>query len=171
MQGLSLTWVRNHLSLRDPEKPDMLELKQPSEQQPWASFLTMRGFTCIYVDNVAHLSSWKWKSLSHVQLFATLWTIQSMEFSRPEYWRKWLFPSLGDLPNPGIKPRSPTLQADSLQAKPPGKPKNTAVGSLSLLQGTSQPRNLIGVSCIAGGFFTSWATREDHLLWILLIFL
>ena len=40
----------------------------------------------------------------------------------------------GDLPNPGIKPRSPTLQADSLPAELPGKPKNTGVGSLSLLQ-------------------------------------
>ena len=38
------------------------------------------------------------------------------------------------LPNPGIKPRSPTLQADSLPAEPPEKPKNTGVGSLSLLQ-------------------------------------
>ena len=44
------------------------------------------------------------------------------------------FPSPGDLPNPGIKPRSPTLQADYLPAEPPGKPKNTGVGSLSLLQ-------------------------------------
>jgi len=41
------------------------------------------------------------------------------------------FPSPGDLPNPGIKLRSPTLQADSLLAKPQGKPKNTGVGSLS----------------------------------------
>ena len=41
----------------------------------------------------------------------------------------------GNLPNPGIEPRSPTLQADSLQSEPPGKPKNTGVGSLSLLQG------------------------------------
>ena len=38
------------------------------------------------------------------------------------------------LPNPGVKPRSPTLQADSLSAEPQGKPKNTGVGSLSLLQ-------------------------------------
>ena len=45
------------------------------------------------------------------------------------------FPSPGDLPNPGIEPRSPTLQADSLQAEPQGKPKNPGVGSLSLLQG------------------------------------
>ena len=44
-------------------------------------------------------------------------------------------PPPGDLPNPGIEPRSATLQADSLPAEPQGKPKNTGVGSLSLLQG------------------------------------
>ena len=58
-----------------------------------------------------------------------------MEFSRPEYRSGYPFPSPGDLPNPGIKPRSPTLQADPLPAEPQGKPKNTGVGSLSLLQG------------------------------------
>ena len=51
------------------------------------------------------------------------------------YWSGWLFPSPGDLPNPGIKPRSPILQVDSLPAEPQGKPKNSGVGSLSLLQG------------------------------------
>ena len=44
------------------------------------------------------------------------------------------FPSPGDLPNSGIEPRSPALQVDSLPAEPQGKPKNTGVGSLSLLQ-------------------------------------
>ena len=43
-------------------------------------------------------------------------------FSRPEYWNGQPFPSPGDLPNPGIEPRSPTLQADSLPAEPQGKP-------------------------------------------------
>ena len=57
-----------------------------------------------------------------------------MEFSRPEYWSGKPFPSPGDLPNSGIKPKSPTLQVDSLPTEPPGKPKNTGVGSLSLLQ-------------------------------------
>ena len=57
-----------------------------------------------------------------------------MEFSRPEYWSGEPFLSPVDLPNPGIEPRSPTLQADSLLAESPGKPKNTRVGSLSLLQ-------------------------------------
>ena len=47
-----------------------------------------------------------------------------------------VFPtSPGDLPNPGIEPRSPSLQAVSLPAETPGEPKNTGVGSLSLLQG------------------------------------
>ena len=46
-----------------------------------------------------------------------------MEFSRPEYWNGQPFPSPGDLPNPGIEPRSPTLQVDSLPAEPPGKPQ------------------------------------------------
>ena len=76
----------------------------------------------------------KGKSLSRVRLFATPWTTQSMEFSRPEYWSGQPFHYPGDLPNPGIEPKSPTLQADSLPAEPPGKPKNTGVGSLSLLQ-------------------------------------
>ena len=111
-----------------------------------------------------------------------------------------VLPSPGDLPNPGIEPRSPTVQVEFLPAEPPGKPKNTEVGSLSLLQwifltqesnwgllhcrwilyqlsyqgsprilewvtysfssGSSWPRNWTRVSCIAGGFFTSWATRE-----------
>ena len=48
---------------------------------------------------------------------------------------EWVaFPSPGDLPNPGIELRSPALQADSLPVEPQGKPKNTGVGSLSLLQ-------------------------------------
>ena len=55
--------------------------------------------------------------------------------TRPEYWNGYPFPSPGDLPNPGIEPRCPTLQADSLPAEPPGKPKNTGAGSLSLSSG------------------------------------
>ena len=67
------------------------------------------------------------QSLSCVQLFMTPWTIAyqaplSMEFSRQEYWGELPFPSPGNFPNPGIKPGSPTLQADSLLSEPPGKP-------------------------------------------------
>ena len=58
----------------------------------------------------------------------------SVEFSRSEYWSGRPFPPPGDLPKRGVKPRSPALQVDSLPAEPQGKPKNTGVGSLSLLQ-------------------------------------
>ena len=45
----------------------------------------------------------------------------SMEFFRQEYWSGLTFPSPGDLPDPGVEPRSPELQADPLQSEPPGK--------------------------------------------------
>ena len=75
----------------------------------------------------SHWSSEPVKLPNHVQLFATPWTIASqappsMEFSRQAYWSGLPFPSPGDLPHPGIEPRSPTLQADALLSEPPGKP-------------------------------------------------
>ena len=59
--------------------------------------------------------------------FAIPWTVVyqaslSMGFSRQEYWSGLPFPSPGDLSDPGIKPRSPALQADALPSEPPGKP-------------------------------------------------
>ena len=131
-------------------------------------------------------------SLSCVRLFVTPWTVAhqaplSMGFSRQEYWSGLPFLSPRDLPNPGIKPGSPALQADALPSEPPGKPKvKMKVAQLcptvcdptdcvvhGILQarilewvafpfsrGSSQPRGRTQVSCIAGGFFTSWATRE-----------
>ena len=92
------------------------------------------------------------ESESHVWLFVTPWTVQCMEFFRPEYWNGELFPSPGDLPNPGIEPRSPALQADSLPAEPQGKPKNTTWAAYPFSSRSSWPRNWIGVSCIAGRF-------------------
>ena len=59
------------------------------------------------------------------------------EFSRQEYWSRLPFPSPGDLPNPGIKPKSPTLQADSLLSEPPLNDNNLVIlfhTSLPLLQ-------------------------------------
>ena len=102
---------------------------------------------------------------SRVQLFVTPWTVAhqaplSMRFSRQEYWSELPCPTPGDLPNPGIKHRSPTLHVDSLLSEPPEKPKNTGVGSYSFFRGSFRPRNPTGVSCIGGKFFTSWATRE-----------
>ena len=45
-----------------------------------------------------------------------------MEFSKQEYWNGLPFPSPGDLPNPGMEPASPALQADALPSEPPGDP-------------------------------------------------
>ena len=64
---------------------------------------------------------------SHVQLFATPWTVAyqaspSMGFPRQEYWSGSPFPSPGDVPDPGIEPGCPTLEADTLTSEPPGKP-------------------------------------------------
>ena len=66
------------------------------------------------------------QSLSRVRLFATPWTVAcqaspSMGFSRQEYWSGLPFPSPGDLPDPGIEPGSPTLEADALTSELPGK--------------------------------------------------
>ena len=64
---------------------------------------------------------------SHVRFFVIPWTVAyqappCMKFSRQEYWSGLPFPSPGDLPNSGIKPRSPELQADTLTSESPGKP-------------------------------------------------
>ena len=66
------------------------------------------------------------KLLSHVQLFATPWTVAdqallSMGFSRQEYWSRFPFPSPGDLPDPGIKPTSPSLADGFFTTEPPVK--------------------------------------------------
>ena len=82
----------------------------------------------------------------HAKLLLSGPTLQSYEpqsprllcswgFSRQEYWSGLPCPPPVDLPNPGIEPMSPTLQVDSLPSEPPGNPKKTGVGSLSLHQG------------------------------------
>ena len=72
----------------------------------------------------------KVNSLSRVRLFATPWTIAYQSppptgFSRQEYWSRLPFPSLGDLPNPGIELGSPALQTDTFLSEPPGRQNNS----------------------------------------------
>ena len=64
--------------------------------------------------------------LCHVSLFVTPWTLAhqvllSIGYSRQEYWSGLPCPFLGHLPDPGMEPRSPALQVDSLPSEPPGK--------------------------------------------------
>ena len=84
-------------------------------------------------------------------LFATPWTVASqtplfMEFSRQESWSGLPFPSPGDLLNPGIEPRSPALQADSLPVEPPGELKIPLLLSCIQLFCDSMDYNPPGVS-------------------------
>ena len=64
-------------------------------------------------------------------------------------------PSPGDLPNPGIEPRSPALQADSLPAEPQKSPRILEWLAYPVSSGSSQSTNRTGVSCTAEGFFTN----------------
>ena len=79
-----------------------------------------------------------------------------------EYWSGLPCSPPGDFPNPEIELRSPTLQANFLSSEPPGKPRILEWVAYPFSRGSSPPRNWAGVSCIAGGFFISWATREAH---------
>ena len=86
----------------------------------------------ITVTHIFFFTFIEWKLLSCVQLCNPMdYTLHGILQARILEWVA--FPSPGDLPNPRIEPQSPTLQADSLPAEPPGKPKSTRVGSLSLL--------------------------------------
>ena len=102
---------------------------------------------------------------SHVQLFAILWIVPHLA---PLYMGSLQARILEWVALPSsrgsFQPRDwiQTMQADSLLSEPPGKPKNTEVGSLFLLRGIFPTNNQTGVSCIAGRFFTSWATRETQ---------
>ena len=76
--------------------------------------------------------------LGGVPLFVTPWAVArqaplSMGFSRQEYWRGLPFPPPGDIPDPGIKPGFPALQADSLPSEPPGKDRRTTLYCVDFL--------------------------------------
>ena len=112
---------------------------------------------CLFMYNVGFSRSLDMKreelvvqSLIHVQLFVTPWTVAhqaplSMGFPSHEYWNGLPFPPPGDLPDPGIKPRSPALQADSLPSEPPGKLNSIHNSPLVCLQwcGPNHGRYLI----------------------------
>ena len=91
------------------------------------SSFVVSALTFRFLNHIEFIFVYSVKSLSHIQLFATLWTIAyqappSMGFSREEYQSGLPFPSPGDPPNPGIEPRFPTLQADALPSELPGLP-------------------------------------------------
>ena len=87
------------------------------------------------------------KLLSHVRLFVTPWTVAyqaplSMGFSRQEYWSGVPFPSLGDLPDPGIEPGSPTLEVDALTSELPRERQPSEWEKIIANQATDKKNNL-----------------------------
>ena len=115
---------------------------------------------------------------SPVRLFATPWTVAhqaalSMGFSRQEYWSRLPCPPLGNLPNPGMEPRSPAWQVDSLPSEPPGKPLDTMLFLYFMLCVGGEGRfdqeawgnlsSLTGVtctSCVGSQSLNHWTSRE-----------
>ena len=98
------------------------------------------------------------KSLSRVRLFATLWTVAYqaspfMGFSKQEYWSGLPFPSPGDLPDPGIEPGPPALEADALTSEPPGKPQKAQ---------RRHQRKLMAVIAIAVGLSASFCAHAQN---------
>ena len=77
------------------------------------------------------------------------YTVHGLLQARILEWVAFTF-SKGDLRRGSSKPKFPAFQADPLPAEPPGKPKNTGVGTYPFSSGSSQPRNRTRVSCIAG---------------------
>ena len=96
----------------------MLKGKDREPQTPKAPSVSLKTWL-LSADHQNGKVKVKVKSLSRVRLFATLWTVAyqaslSMGFSRQEYWIGLPFPSPGDLPDPGIEPGSPALEANAL---------------------------------------------------------
>ena len=146
-QKAKCIWLYSSLATQQPWKQNKIHSWQL--ELPWAFILVINILAILLTFNTCigdftllseHLFYLSWirvtpelalvKWVSEVtQLCPTLcdpWTVAhqappSMGFSRQEYWSALPFPSPGDLPHPGIEPRSPTLQADALTSAPPGK--------------------------------------------------
>ena len=124
---------------------------------PNPDFVSVNSSSYFWTNHLAFSKSWKWKSLSCVRLFATPSTIQSMEFSRPEQWSGWLFPSPRDLPIQGSNPGLLHCRQILYQLSHKGSPRILEWVAKPFSKVSSWPRNRTRVSYIAGAFFTNWA--------------
>ena len=101
----------------------------------------------------------KWKCLSCVWLSATPWTIQTMEFSRPDPGVSSLSLLQGTFPTQGSNPGLLHCRQILYQLSRQGSPRTLEWVAYPFSSRSSWPRNRTRVSCIAGGFFTNWAVR------------
>ena len=129
----------------EAETNQIKTLTESHQQYPTWEIVNILKISKSSVENHLHQLEVKWrsevKSLSHVRLFVTPWTVAyqappSMGFSRQEYWSGLPFPSPGDLPKPGIEPVSSALQTDTLPSEPPGKPCTSLVMLITVMFGS-----------------------------------
>ena len=109
--------------------------------------------------------TWKWKSLSHVWLFVTPWTIQSMEFSSQNTGVSSLSLLQGIFPTQGLNPSLPHYQQILYQLSHKGSPTILEWVAYPFSSQSSRLRNQTRVSHTTGRFFTNWAIKEAH-LWL-----
>ena len=119
---LKYLWTFKKLPFKGPLNFNDLCLEEPGVVDE-GSPLGKDNHTQIQLHSLCLHAQW----LNRVWLFVTPWTVAlqaplSVEFSQQEYWSGLPFRSPGDLPDPGIEPRSPALQADSLPSESPGNP-------------------------------------------------
>ena len=109
--------------------------------------------------------TWKWKSLSHVWLFVTPWTIQSMEFSSQNTGVSSLSLLQGIFPTQGLNPGLPHYQQILYQLSHKGSPTILEWVAYPFSSQSSRLRNQTRVSYTTGRFFTNWAVKEAY-LWL-----
>ena len=143
------------------------------------AFADFLGFKCMYLSR----KKWKWKSVGFVQLFATPWTIQSIQYIGNIYiyiyigniysiyiytiqyiYRLYCLYSLsllqGIFPTQGLNPGFLDCRWILYQLSHKGSPRILEWAAFPFSRGSSPPRDWTQVSHIAGRFFTSWATSE-----------
>ena len=103
----------------------------------------------------------KWKSFSRVWLFVTSWSIQSMGSPGQNTGVGSCSILQGIFPTQGLNPGLPNCRQILYQLSHQGSPRILEWVAYPFSRGSSQPRTQTRVSCIAGEFFTSWATRES----------
>ena len=152
------------------------EKQQKDIHSPWKlaieSITAIMWFSCLQYclqgrrgwENTSTARLWgiemKGNVAKPVRHFVTPRTIQSMGFSRPEYWSGQPFPSPGDLPTQGLNPCLPHCKQILYQLSHKRSPRILGWVVCIFSGGSSRPRNQTKVSCIAGRFFTNWAVRE-----------
>ena len=109
--------------------------------------------------------TWKWKSLSHVWLFVTPWTIQSMEFSSQNTGVSSLSLLQGIFPTQGLNPGLPHYQQILYQLSHKGSPTILEWVAYPFSSQSSRLRNQTRVSYTTGRFFNNWAVKEAY-LWL-----